>query len=188
VEEEEVKMRRICNHLDIGKKINSFSDLKKKTKMSSKTPKRASAVSQEVTDQDIKEAFDVFDADKDGFISSEEIGTVIRALGKCPYQSEVVAIVEEAGGEGKKVDLRTFTGFYKRKMKKPQDLERDMRNAFSALDKDGTGTVLEAELRQILGTLGETLSSEEVDLLLRDCETDDEGQIRYDKFVDMLVS
>jgi len=156
--------------------------------MTTRNPKRASAVSQEVTDQDIKEAFDVFDADKDGYIMSDEIGTVIRALGKCPYQSEVLAIIEEAGGESKKIDLRTFTGFYKRKMKKPQDLERDMRNAFSALDRDGSGYVLEAELRQILGTLGEMLNSEEVDLLMRDCETDDEGQIRYDKFVDLLVS
>jgi len=150
-------------------------------------PKRGTA-SQEVTDSDIKEAFDVFDADKDGYIGSEEIGTVVRALGKCPYQSEVTAIVEEAGGEGKKVDLRALTGFYKKKLKKPMDLERDMRNAFSALDKDGTGAILEAELRQILGTLGEALSSDEVDLLMKDCEVDDEGQIRYDKFVDMLVS
>jgi len=141
-----------------------------------------------VTDSDIKEAFDVFDADKDGYIGAEEIGTVVRALGKCPYQSEVTAIIEEAGGEGKKVDLRGLTVFYKRKMKKPMDLERDMRNAFSALDKDGTGAILEAELRQILGTLGESLSSEEVDLLMKDCEVDEEGQIRYDKFVDMLVS
>jgi len=114
--------------------------------------------------------------------------SVVRLKRKCPYQSEVTAIVEEAGGEGKKVDLRTLTGFYKRKMKKPMDLERDMRNAFSALDKDGTGAILEAELRQILGTLGEALSSEEVDLLMKDCEVDEEGQIRYDKFVDMLVS
>jgi len=62
-----------------------------------------------------------------------------------------------------------------------------MRNAFGALDKDGTGQILEAELRQILGTLGESLSSEEVDMLMRDVETDDEGLLRYDKFVDMLV-
>jgi len=150
-------------------------------------PKRGTA-SLEVTEQDIKEAFDVFDSDKDGFIMAEEVGTVIRALGKCPYQKEVIALIEEAGGESKKVDFRTFNTFYKRKFKKPQDLERDMRNAFSAIDKDGAGNILEAELRQILGTLGETLTSEEVDLLLRDCQTDEEGQIRYDKFVDMLVN
>jgi len=130
----------------------------------------------------------VFDADKDGYILAEEIGTVIRALGKCPYQSEVKTIIEEAGGEGKKVDFRSFSTYYRRKMKKPSDLDRDMRNAFTALDKDGTGYILEAELRQILGTLGESLSSEEVDMLMRDIETDGEGQIRYDKFVDMLVS
>jgi len=140
-----------------------------------------------VTEQDIKEAFEVFDTDKDGYILAEEIATVIRALGKCPYQTDVKEIVAEAG-EGKKVDFRSFSNFYKKKFKKPQDLERDMRNAFSALDKDGQGTVLEAELRQILGTLGEALSAEEVDLLMRDCEADSDGQIRYDKFVDLLVS
>jgi len=46
-----------------------------------------------VTEQDIKEAFDVFDQDKDGQINAEEIVTVIRALGKCPYQSEAKQIV-----------------------------------------------------------------------------------------------
>jgi len=144
-------------------------------------------VSSEVTEADIKEAFDVFDTDKDGFIFAEDIGTVIRALGKCPYQSEVNEIVQEAG-PGKKIDFKTFSTFYRRKMKKPIDMERDMRNAFIALDKDGTGTVLEAELRQILGTLGEALAPEEIDLLLRDAEADSDGQIHYDKFVDMLVS
>jgi len=73
-------------------------------------------------------------------------------------------------------------------MKKPNDLERDMRNAFSALDKDGTGQIYESELRQILGTLGECLNSEEVDMLMRDVEADGDGQIRYDKFVDMLIN
>ena len=156
--------------------------------MASKGGKRLNTVSQEVTEQDIKEAFDVFDTDKDGYILAEEIGTVIRALGKCPYQSEVKEITQDAGGEGKKVDFRTFSTYYRRKMKKPADLDRDMRNAFTALDKDGNGSILEAELRQILGTLGEALGSEEVDLLMRDVETDGEGSIRYDKFVDMLVS
>jgi len=155
--------------------------------MSKPGPRRGTA-SLEVTDNDIKEAFEVFDGDKDGYILSDEIGTVIRALGKCPYQSEVQAIIDEAGGEGKKVNLSTFTGFYKRKIRRPMDLERDMRNAFSALDKDGNGNVLEAELRQILGSLGEALSSDEVDLLMRDLQVDDEGQIKYDRFVDMLVS
>jgi len=148
----------------------------------------ASKVTQEVTEQDIKEAFDVFDTDKDGFILTDDIGTVIRALGKCPYQSEVKELVEEAGGPGKKVDSRAFSGYYRKKFKKPWDMEKDMRNAFTALDRDGTGTILEAELRQILGTLGEPLTPDEVDLLLRDVDVDSEGQVRYDKFVDMLVS
>jgi len=171
--------------LNLARDVQVF-EITKNQKMASRTPKRGT-VSQEVTEQDIKEAFDVFDTDKDGFIFAEEVGTVIRALGKCPYQSEVNEIIKEIG-EGKKVDLRGFQAQYRKKFRKPQDLERDMRNAFNALDKDGTGQILEAELRQILGTLGEILSSEEVDLLMRDCNADSEGAIRYDNFVDLLVS
>ncbi len=37
-----------------------------------------------------------------------------------------------------------------------------MRNAFQALDKDNNGRIAEAELRQILGNLGDALSQQEV--------------------------
>eukprot|EP01100_Stratorugosa_tubuloviscum_P013817 TRINITY_DN70_c3_g1_i2.p1 TRINITY_DN70_c3_g1~~TRINITY_DN70_c3_g1_i2.p1 ORF type:complete len:157 (-),score=85.21 TRINITY_DN70_c3_g1_i2:73-543(-) len=149
--------------------------------------KAKNTVSSEVTEQDIQEAFNVFDTDKDGFILSEEIGTVIRALGKCPYQSEVEAVVKEAGGRGRKIDFRTFSGFYRAKYKKPIDMERDMRNAFSALDADGVNFIYEAQLRQTLGSLGEPLTPQEIDILLRDL-ADGDGRIDYNKFVDMLVS
>jgi Ca2+-binding EF-hand superfamily protein len=38
---------------------------------------------------------------------------------------------------GKRVDVATFTTMYRKKMKKPADMERDMRAAFNALDKEG---------------------------------------------------
>jgi len=49
-------------------------------------------------DYDIQEAFKVFDTDRDGFISIDEVGTVIRALGKCPTEAELAAILEGANG------------------------------------------------------------------------------------------
>jgi calmodulin len=38
-----------------------------------------------------REAFSLFDKDNDGCISTAELGTVLRALGKNPTQAEVKA-------------------------------------------------------------------------------------------------
>jgi Ca2+-binding EF-hand superfamily protein len=48
-------------------------------------------------DDIIREAFTVFDTDKDGLIAPAEIATVIRALGKNPTQREADEIAREAG-------------------------------------------------------------------------------------------
>ena len=49
-------------------------------------------------------------------------------------------------------------------------------------DKEGNGTVNSAELRHVLGTLGEKLSEEEIDQLLQGHE-DNNGQINYEGLV-----
>lgn len=73
-------------------------------------------------------------------------------------------MVEEAGGVNGKVDLTKMGEFARRKFKKPEDLDKEMRLALRALDKEGRGTIMEAELRQILTTLGDTLNNREVPL------------------------
>merc|ERR1712170_183046 len=93
----------------------------------------------------------------------------------------------ESRVKGNKCDYQTFLKFYKQKMKKPADMDQPMRNAFEALDKEGFGNIREAELRQILTTLGEPLSYKDMDLLLRDVGVDEDGNVRYDDFVDVIV-
>ena len=56
-------------------------------------------------------------------------------------------------------------------------------------DKEGNGTVNSAELRHVLGTLGEKLSEEEIDQLLTGHE-DNNGQINYeglDRYLRFIV-
>jgi hypothetical protein len=60
------------------------------------------------------------------------------------------------------VDFNKFKGLYRKKLRRPQELEKDMRQAFRLLDNTGTGKLSEADLRVLLGSLGEPLTSEEV--------------------------
>ena len=57
-----------------------------------------------------------------------------------------------------------------------------MLDAFKALDKDGTGKIDAAQLRQILATLGDVLSSDEIDNLFKEVSVGAEG-LDYAVFV-----
>lgn len=50
-----------------------------------------------------KEAFTLFDKDNDGCISTPELGTVMRALGKNPTEAEVRALAKEVDPDGRGV-------------------------------------------------------------------------------------
>jgi len=49
-------------------------------------------------------------------------------------------------------------------MKKPFELEADMRQAFRSLDNSGNGMISETDLRVLLGTLGEPMDNTDVSL------------------------
>lgn len=50
-------------------------------------------------------------------------------------------------------------------------------------DKDGNGFISAAELRHIMTNLGEKLTDEEVDEMIREADIDGDGQINYEEFV-----
>lgn len=49
---------------------------------------------------EFKAAFDMFDADGGGDISTKELGTVMRMLGQNPTKEELDAIIEEVDEDG----------------------------------------------------------------------------------------
>ena len=69
-----------------------------------------------------------------------------------------------------------------RKMKDTDSAE-EIKEAFKVFDKDGNGFISAAELRHIMTNLGEKLTDEEVDEMIREADVDGDGQINYDEFV-----
>ena len=62
-----------------------------------------------------------------------------------------------------------------RKMK-DTDSEEEIREAFRVFDKDGNGFISAAELRHVMTNLGEKLTDEEVDEMIREADIDGDGQ------------
>ena len=56
-----------------------------------------------------KEVFDLFDKDKDGAITTKELGDVMRALGANPTQAELQEMLNESIKMGQeKLNLKNF--------------------------------------------------------------------------------
>ena len=64
----------------------------------------------------------------------------------------------------------------------------ELKRAFEIFDKDGNGTISAAELRHVMTNLGEKLTDEEVDEMIREADVDGDGQINYEEFVKMMMS
>merc|ERR1712172_185172 len=150
-----------------------------------------SAEAGQLTEEQIaefKEAFSLFDKDGDGTITTKELGTVMRSLGQNPTEAELLDMINEVDADGNgTIDFPEFLTMMARKMK-DTDSEDEIKEAFKVFDKDGNGFISATELRHVMTNLGEKLTDEEVDEMIREADIDGDGQINYEEFVAMMMS
>ena len=112
----------------------------------------------------------------------------MRSLGQNPTEAGLRDMVNEIGAGVKgTIDFPEFCTLMARKTK-DADSERELKEAFRVFDKDGNGFISAAELRHIMTNLGEKLTDEEVDEMLREADIDGDGQINYEEFVKVMMA
>eukprot|EP01084_Bolivina_argentea_P195046 334703_1 len=144
-----------------------------------------------LTDDEIaefREAFNLFDVDGDGSITSTELRTVMISLGQNPTKPELQDMINEGDtDESGTIDFPEFLTMMATKMK-DTDSEDEIKEAFRVFDKDGNGFISSAELKHVMASLGEKLTDEEVDEMIREADIDGDGQINYEEFVKIMMA
>lgn len=86
------------------------------------------------------------------------------------------------------IDFQEFVAMMARQMKSPQDEEIELRESFKVFDKNGDGFISASELRQVMTTLGEKLTDEEVNEMIKEADVDGDGKVNYEgQATDVLI-
>lgn len=138
--------------------------------------------------REYKEAFDMFDRDKDGQIDAKELGNVLRSLGHEPNEQELSDMIYDVdSNEDKRIDFNEFIQLMQKRAK-DSDIEEELTEAFKIFDKEGNGHIESSEFRHLMLTLGEKLSDDEIDEMIKEADPRNEGYINYRDFVKLMLS
>merc|ERR1711924_45384 len=133
-----------------------------------------------------KDAFSLFDKDGSGSISTEELGQVMKNLGQSPSKEELDCMVKEVDTDGNgEICFDEFLEMM-RKQVDSSDPEQDLREAFAVFDKDNSGTIDASELAEVMKTLGESLTAEEIQEMIKEADIDGDGQVSFEEFKKMM--
>jgi len=86
----------------------------------------------------------------------------------------------DADGNGT-VEFNEFLSMMIRKIQRTVSQE-EIRDAFHAIDTDGNGFISPNELQDMMKILKEDLTEEQLDELIKEAETNGNGQINYEEF------
>jgi len=136
--------------------------------------------------QEIREAFDLFDADGSGTIDVKELKVAMRALGFEPKKEEIKKMIQEIDKEGSgTIDFNDFLMLMTTKMSE-KDSKEEILKAFKLFDDDNSGKISFKNLKRVAKELGENLTDEELQEMIDEADRDGDGEINEAEFLRIM--
>ena len=154
--------------------------------------------------EELQAAFEIFDKDSDGVITIQELEEVVRSLGQVTRPEDVKEMISQLDADNSgTVDFHEFLMMMGRKMIAGEE-EDELRQAFHVFDDNNDGFIrLElrrrhwrlqkylvffslVELKAAMASLGENLSSEDVERMMTQADSNSDGLVSFEEFATMM--
>jgi len=131
--------------------------------------------------QEFKEAFNMIDQNRDGFIDNDDLKDMLASLGKEVTDEYLDEMMNQAPGA---INFTMFLTLFGERLQ-GTDPEDVIRNAFACFDDNQTGKIHEDYLREILTTFGERFTDDQIDDMYKEAPIKD-GMFDYVEFTRIL--
>merc|ERR1712132_10327 len=122
--------------------------------------------------EEIREAFNLFDADNSGAIDVRELKAAMRALGFEVKKEELKKMISDIDNDGNgSIEFGEFLEMMTGKMGE-KDTREDIEKVFKLFDDDNTGKI----------SLRENIDEEELQDMINQADRDGDGEINIDEF------
>lgn len=134
---------------------------------------------------EMKDVFSLFDFKNDGTIATEDLGTVLRGLGKNLTEEQISDFINENDHDGSgKLDFSCFYRIFSENEPMPEaSTLEEVEEFFEPFDLYRDGKMMAEDFVHMLKGMGEPLTTEDVNHLLREIEIDGDNRIDYRDFV-----
>merc|ERR1712232_209051 len=162
----------------------------------SKLAANITTISDDLRGQVLRATFERADTDGNGTLSRAEMGSILRKVVVSLSHEDTVAIMDQADPDGDgEISYSEFVSWLDDKapatvsdsFKRAPASDMDVvRIGFRIWDKDGDGSISRRELKALLKESCPSMTQKQVNALLEVMDTNDDGHIDYDEFVDFL--
>ncbi|KAI0984885.1 hypothetical protein GJ496_005129 [Pomphorhynchus laevis] len=133
----------------------------------------------------LREAFQYLDKNGDGRVSVREITSFIRGIGQpCSYEG-VRALIQKLTRTGEDyIDFKDFMEI----LSEPSTSQNDYYQIFNVFDKNGDGYICADELNEIMKSLGENLTQEDIEDMINEADYDGDKKVNFKEFLRIVKS
>ena len=134
---------------------------------------------------ELHEAFNIFDIDSDGSIEASQLGMLMNALKQYPTQEELNQIIKETDIDNtNQIYFNQFLKIMAKRIKDTKDYEdKYLKSLFLSLDRNNNGLISIHEIRYIVTHSSENLSEKDIEIIMKEADTDGDGYISYEEFM-----
>lgn len=141
---------------------------------------------------EFKQIFNLFDEDRDGKITINELTQAMISLGENPTKTDVRALLGKADVDGNNaIDFGEFLTIITSKTKESNtnSHKNEIIKAFQVFDKDGNGFISTTEFKNVMmnATYSKKLSNKDIEEMISQIDINKDGQINYQEFVKIML-
>ncbi len=138
--------------------------------------------------EEYKKVFESYSKGQEGNVNKQELANIFKAINIDASDEEIKEIIKKMDLEDKKeINYDEFLTIINQR-EKDVDEEEEVLKAFKVFDKEGNGLININELKDIMLSMGNNWSENEINEMFAEADIDMDGYLNYEDFVRTMMS